>query len=154
MPEYSIILADDHQMLRKVIREIIEASPDMKVVQEVNDGLELLEVLKKITPHMIILDISMPNLRGIEATREVKRINSDIKILILSMHKKNEYVHHVFSAGAEGYLLKEDSDTELFTAIDTIRKGGKYLSPILSKELAREAIEVRNGNVRFSGLSS
>ncbi|MDP2643686.1 MAG: response regulator transcription factor [Desulfobacterales bacterium] len=141
MSDYEIVLADDHKMLRKGIRKLIEANPDMKVVAEVNDGLELLEVLKNITPHMIILDISMPNLRGIEATREIKMINPKIKILILSMHNKKEYVHHVFSAGAEGYLLKEDSDTELFTAIETIRRGEKYLSPILSMELARGIIE-------------
>jgi len=125
---YQVILADDHIMLRQGIRKIIEASEDMEVVGEVNDGLELLDLLKKVTPDMVILDISMPNLRGIEAAREIKMIHPEIRILVLSMHKKKEYVHHVFSAGAEGYLLKEDTDTELFTAIETIRRGERYLS--------------------------
>lgn len=151
MAAYRIILADDHVMLRQGIRKIIEAVPDMEVVGEVNDGLELLDLLKEMTPHMIILDISMPNLRGIEAAREVKKIHPEIKILILSMHRKKEYVYHVFSAGAEGYLLKEDTDTELFTAIETIRRGEKYLSPLLSKELAGEFINISS---RPGGFSS
>ncbi|MEE8398926.1 MAG: response regulator transcription factor [Desulfobacterales bacterium] len=141
---YQIVLADDHIMLRQGIRKIIETSPDMAVVGEANDGLELLDLLERITPDMIILDISMPNMRGIEAAREAKMIWPDIKVLILSMHKKKEYVYHVFSAGAEGYLLKEDTDTELFTAIETIRRGEKYLSPLLSKELAGELIGISN----------
>jgi len=150
MTAYQIILADDHIMLRQGIRKIIEATTDMEVVGEVNDGLELLDILKKITPHMVILDISMPNLRGIEAAREVKMIHPEMKILILSMHKKKEYVHHVFAAGAEGYLLKEDTDTELFTAIETIRRGEKYVSPLLSKELAEEFIEISSSPGGFS----
>lgn len=150
MKTYQIILADDHIMLRQGIRKIIETSPDMAVVGEANDGLELLDLLKKITPDMVILDISMPNLRGIEAAREIKMIHPEIKILILSMHKKKEYVYHVFSAGAEGYLLKEDTDTELFTAIETIRRGEKYLSPLLSRELAGEFINISSRPGGFS----
>jgi DNA-binding NarL/FixJ family response regulator len=143
---YGIVLADDHVMIRNGIKKIIEESDDMKVIAETGDGLELLNLLKNINPHMIILDISMPNLRGIEATHEIKMVYREIKILILTMHKKKEYLYHALSAGADGYLLKEDTGKELLTAITKIRRGGIYLSPILSEELTDELIEFyRNG---------
>ena len=146
MTPYRIVLADDHILLRRGIKQIIETSADMKVVGEAGDGLDLLNLLKKITPDMIILDISMPNLRGVEATREIKMIYPEIKILILSMHKKKEYLYHVLSAGANGYLLKEDTDTELFSAIKTVREDEIYVSPHLSKELTRDFIKIWKGN--------
>jgi DNA-binding NarL/FixJ family response regulator len=127
---YGIVLADDHVMIRNGIKKIIEESDDMKVIAETGDGLELLNLLKNINPHMIILDISMPNLRGIEATHEIKMVYREIKILILTMHKKKEYLYHALSAGADGYLLKEDTGKELLTAITKIRRGGIYLSPM------------------------
>lgn len=132
---YRIVLADDHMMFRQGIKRIIEEVIGFEVVGEVGDGIKILEVLKKSTPHMVILDISMPNLRGIEATREIKKAFPDIKILILTMHKSKEYLYHALSAGAEGYLLKEDADTELLSAIETVRRGKVYISPLFSVEL-------------------
>ncbi len=133
---FSILLADDHVMFRRGVRRIIQSIDDVEVVGEASDGFELLELLKKSSPQLIILDISMPNLRGLEATREIKIINPAVKVLILTMHKDKEYLYHAFSAGAEGYLLKEDADSELISAIDTLRKGGTYISPLLSSQLA------------------
>ena len=146
MTSYRIVLADDHVMIRNGIKKIIEESDDMEIVAETGDGLELLNLLKNINPHMIILDISMPNLRGIEAAHEVKMVYPEIKVVILTMHKKKEYLYHALSAGADGYLLKEDTGEELLTAITKIRRGGIYLSPILSEELTNELIGFyRNG---------
>jgi DNA-binding NarL/FixJ family response regulator len=116
MTLYRIVLADDHILLRQGIKQIIEASDDMKVVGEASDGLDLLNLLKRIVPNMVILDISMPNLRGIEATREIKMIYPEIKILVLSMHKNKEYLYHALSAGANGYLLKEDTGRQRLSA--------------------------------------
>jgi DNA-binding NarL/FixJ family response regulator len=134
MHPYCIVLADDHIMLRQGLKRIIMEVDDIEVVGEASDGLELLDLLKKLAVHMVILDISMPNLRGIEATREIKMIHHDVKVLILTMHKNKEYLYHAISAGAEGYLLKEDADTELITAIEMIRRGGNYISPLLFGE--------------------
>ncbi|MGP8051277.1 MAG: response regulator [Desulfobaccales bacterium] len=131
-----ILLADDHVMFRRGIRRIIQSISDVEVVGEANDGFELIEILKTTSPQLVILDISMPNLRGLEATREIKIINPEVKVLILTMHKDQEYLYHAFAAGAEGYLLKEDADTELISAIDTLRKGGTYISPLLAPQLA------------------
>jgi len=130
---YRIVLADDHLMFRKGIKSIIKESNDLLVVGEAGDGLELLKLLKKIVPDMVIMDISMPHLRGIEATHEIKMICPEIKVLILSMHKNQEYLLQALSARADGYLLKEDTDDEIFNAIDIIQQGEIYLSPLLSK---------------------
>jgi len=142
---YNILLADDHAILRQGVRKIIEESDDMAVIGEAGDGMELLGLLKKTTPDLIILDISMPNLRGIEATSEIKEANPEIKILILTMHKRKEYLYHALSAGAEGYMLKEDTDRELLFAIETIRRGGVYLSPYLSREFTNEFFRIQRG---------
>ena len=141
MSPYRIVLADDHAMFRQGIKNILEGAEDLEVVGEASDGLKLLALLKRMTPDMVILDISMPNLRGLEAIKEIKIISSDVKVLILTMHRDKEYVYHAISAGAEGYLLKEDADTELFTAIEKIRQGGHYISPLLSGELTHELIQ-------------
>jgi len=131
---YRILLADDHDVLRQSLKNILTGSGDLEVVGEAADGLELLNLLKmsKLTPHMAILDITMPNLGGIETTRRIKMTYPEVKVLILTIHKDEEYLHQAFSAGAEGYLLKEDANTELFSAIETIRQGGIYVSPLLS----------------------
>jgi DNA-binding NarL/FixJ family response regulator len=142
MSPYRIILADDHVMFRKGIMSILEKNQDFVVVGEAGDGLELLELLKNVTADMVILDISMPHLRGIEATEEIKMISEDVKVLILSMHKDKEYVRSAISVGAEGYLIKEDADTELFTAIEKIRQEGRYLSPLLLDELTDKLFEM------------
>ena len=141
MSPYRIVLADDHVMFRQGIKNILEGAENLEVVGEAGDGLDLLKILKKMIPDMVILDISMPNLRGLEATREIKMISPDVKVLILTMHKDKEYVFYAISAGAEGYLLKEDADTELFAAVEKIRQGGYYISPLLSGDLTHELIQ-------------
>jgi DNA-binding NarL/FixJ family response regulator len=132
---YSLVLADDHAMFRKGVKKILTGVDDLEVMGEAGDGLELLALLKEISPHLVILDIAMPNLRGLEATREIKQIYPHIKILLLTMHKKKEFIEQAMTAGADGYLLKEDADTELLQAIKTIRQGNKFISSLLSSEL-------------------
>jgi DNA-binding NarL/FixJ family response regulator len=136
METFRIVIVDDHTLVRQGLKRIIGEMADLEVIGEAGDGLELLKLLEKITPHMILLDISMPNLRGNEAIREIKALHPEVKILILSMHKEKEYLYQAISAGANGYFLKEDADTELFTAIDTIRRGKVYISPLLSGDVA------------------
>ena len=145
MNTYHILLADDHVLLRQGLKNIIEKMADLKIVGEVGDGLELLQLLHKLTPHLIILDISMPNLRGLEAIREIKAIHPAVKVLMLTMHKDREYLHEAISAGAQGYLLKEDADTELFSAIQAIRQGKFYLSPFFSEGLTEDWAQTLRG---------
>jgi DNA-binding NarL/FixJ family response regulator len=141
MERYGIVLADDHTLIRHGLKRIIEENTEMEVVGEAGDGLELLEILNSLHPHMVVLDMSMPKLRGLEAISEIKLKHPSVKILILSMHK--EYVFRALSSGIDGYLLKEDASRELFLAIDRIRQGGKYLSHSLG-ELVAETLYDKN----------
>jgi DNA-binding NarL/FixJ family response regulator len=145
------VLADDHTLFRQGIKKIVEESGDMLVGGEASDGLELLDLLKKETPHLVILDISMPNLRGIEAISEIKQSFNKVEVLILSMHKKKEYLYHSFSAGAKGYVLKDDTDKELLNAIRTIRGGGVFLSSLLANELTYDFIKVCSSDGKPTG---
>ncbi|NNF99960.1 MAG: response regulator transcription factor [Desulfobacteraceae bacterium] len=156
MSEYRIILADDHVILRHGIKNIIDGVDDLRVVGEAGDGAELLKMLHHISPDLIIMDISMPRIRGIEAAIEIKMIYPEIKILMLTMHGSTQYLHHALSAGVDGYLLKEDAPREIFNAIKNIRTGRVFISPLLSAELTDEmAHAYRTGkyNVLFEPLT-
>jgi DNA-binding NarL/FixJ family response regulator len=119
---------------------MIETQSDLDVSGEAGDGLELLKLIRDDTPDMVLVDVAMPRLRGIEAVREIRSTYPDIRILVVTMHNNREYIYHAFAAGADGYLLKEDSDSELLLAIKTIRHGRKYLSPLLQQDLPENLI--------------
>jgi DNA-binding NarL/FixJ family response regulator len=135
MDTYRIVLADDHFLIRQGLRRILEGKGDLEVVGEAADGMELLFLLDNLKPHLVILDISMPNLQGIETARQIKMNYPEMKILILTMHAEREYLYQAISAGVEGYLLKEDAQKELLLAIEKIRLGKGFLSPILNANL-------------------
>lgn len=147
---YRIILADDHVLLRRGLKGIIESKAGFEVVGEAGDGLELMELLRTITPDLVILDISMPNLRGIEAVSRIRNQHPEIRVLILTMHKDRSYLHQSIAAGAAGYLLKEDADPDLFTAIEKIRQGKIYVSPHLAEDMADDWAGMRRGEVNSS----
>lgn len=132
---YRIVLADDHAMFRHDLKRIFMERSDLEVAGEAGDGRELLEILCLIAPapKMAIVDITMPHIDGIKATAAIKRTYPDMKVLILSMHQERQYIQKALSAGADGYLLKENADAELFPAIEKIRGGGVYLSPHLKE---------------------
>jgi DNA-binding NarL/FixJ family response regulator len=132
---YRIVLADDHALFRQGLKGILEGTADFEIVGEAGDGLELLALLNQVQPHLVILDISMPNLRGIEAIPEIKKVCPDMKILVVTMHKDKEYLYQAISEGADGYFLKKDAGEELFSAIEKIRRGKVYVSPSLSEDL-------------------
>jgi len=131
MPPYNIIIADDHVLFRQGLRRLIEEDPELRVVDEAGDGLELLEIVEKFTPDMVIIDINMPRLRGLEATKFIKELYAEVKILILTMNKTKEIVYQAMNCGANGYLLKEDANETLHTAIKTIRLGDSFISPLI-----------------------
>jgi DNA-binding NarL/FixJ family response regulator len=136
----SIVLADDHVMFRQGVKRIIEETHGLEVVGEANNGLELLNLLKARLPELVILDISMPHLRGLEAIREIKKLYSRVKVIFLTMHRSREFLQQALEAGADGFLLKEDADLELLRAIQTVRGGKKFISTLLSTEMADLAL--------------
>lgn len=131
--DYRIVLAEDHLGFRRLVRRELESAEELKVVGEVNDGQELLTLLEQISPDLIILDISMPNLGGIEAAKRIKLSHPQVKILILSMHKNPVYVEQAQKLGVAGYLLKEEMEQSLVPAITRIRSGQTFISPILDQ---------------------
>jgi DNA-binding NarL/FixJ family response regulator len=141
MAKCKIVLADDHVLIRQGLKKLIEENKMLEVIGEAGDGLELLDVLENHEPNLIILDISMPQLRGIEVINEAKRLCQNVKILMITMHKSEQYFLCAMSAGADGYLLKEDSDSELLTAIDMVMEGEMYISPHLAEEFSDEVIK-------------
>jgi len=144
MTAYRIMLADDHALFRSGVKRILEEIPDVEVVGEAADGMQLLALLKDVATDLVILDISMPKLRGLEIIHDIKNLYPETQVLMLTMHKNPEYLSHALGAGAVGFLLKEDADPELIEAIDTIRRGKTYLSPAVSQvlpELLRRGIQ-------------
>jgi DNA-binding NarL/FixJ family response regulator len=136
MTSYKIILADDHALFREGLKMVLQKRPDFVVAGEASDGFELLSMLKHGTsPDLVVLDISMPRLRGIEAIREIKDINERIKIMVLTMHRDEHLLAEAFIAGADGYMLKENVATELFGALDAVLRGEGHISSLMSQEL-------------------
>ena len=119
-------------MFRRCVKDLLEGTGGLKVIGEAGDDLRLLDLFKKELPDMVIWGISMPNQQGLAATREIKSVYPNVKILILTMHREKEYVDYVLAAGAEGYLLKENADAEIFMAVEKVRQGERYVSPLVA----------------------
>ena len=133
---YRVLVADDHPFVRKGLISILETSHDFRVEGEANDGFELLNLLNLgVVPDILILDLSMPSLSGIEVLRRIREMHFMFKVLVLTMHKESCVLKQAFSAGANGYLLKDEMGTELLKALHTIVENRPYLSPSMSKEL-------------------
>lgn len=135
MNPFRILLADDHAMFRQGVRRLLEEVPGVEVVGEAGDGLELLQLLPRLSPHLIVLDLSMPRMRGVEALYDLKSLCPAAKVLILTMHKEREYLFHALKAGADGFLVKEDAAEELQAAIQALRQGKRYFSPRVAPEM-------------------
>jgi two-component system, NarL family, response regulator NreC len=133
--QFNIVLTDDNPLLRDELKHFISADPELNIIGEAGNGLELLGYLYKLNaeqqtlPHLVILDISMPYLGGIETARQIKMVYPSVKVLFLSIYDNKEYLQYAIAGGAEGYLLKGEMDTEIFSAIKSIRNGEFYLSP-------------------------
>jgi DNA-binding NarL/FixJ family response regulator len=131
MSKYRIMLADDHSLFRAGIKRILQEDPDFAVIGEAGDGLELLDLLNEKTPDLVIPDVSMPRLQGLETIKFIKGLYPKVKILILSMHKSKDYVYEAMNKGADGYMIKEDADEILHSAIETLRRGETFISPLI-----------------------
>ena len=146
-----ILLADDHTILRAGLKMMLNAQSDMEVVGEAQDGNQDVQEAQRLQPDVVLMDITMPEVSGIEATRQIKRMLPDVKILVLTMHEHDEYVFQALRAGASGYMLKEAADTELITAIHVIKSGQFYLSPTAQSVVVGDYLQrVRTGEERDS----
>jgi two-component system, NarL family, response regulator NreC len=130
------IIADDHRMMREGLRSLLEKSGRFECIAEADDGYQAVKLAKELHPDIVIMDIAMPNLNGIEATRQIKTELPEVEVIVLSMHATRNYVSQVLEAGASAYLLKDSAFEELSTALLAISRGGMYLSPAIAKAAA------------------
>jgi two-component system response regulator NreC len=135
MRKIRILLADDHQLMRSGLRLLIEQQPGLTVVGEAGDGREVVSLAKSLKPDVVVMDIGMPNLNGIEATHQITQSQPEIAVVILSMHSDESYVLRVLKAGAKGYLLKDSADADLIKAVHAVAGGKSFFSPAVSKVL-------------------
>jgi len=133
MPKLRIVLGDDHTLLRQGLRKILEERPDWQVVAEAGDGREAVRQIVAARPDVAILDIGMPLLNGIDATRQVVRRLPECRILILSMHANEAYIIQALKAGAKGYMLKDSADTDLIRGVSSVAAGKSFFSPDVAK---------------------
>lgn len=128
-----VLLADDHTLVRAGLRKLLESMPDIQVVGEAGDGLALLALAEQLQPHLVLMDIAMPGLNGLEATARLIKAMPGIRVMILSMHQNEEYVRRALRHGAVAYLLKDSAPMELELAMTAVLRGETYLSPAVSK---------------------
>jgi len=136
-----IVIAEDHTILREGLRSLLSANPNFEVVGEAGDGREAIRQVKKIKPDLILSDLSMPRMNGMEAIKEIKRESPATKILVLTVHRAEEYILAIFRAGADGYLLKDSTHSELLMAVKKVLSGAHYISPEISEKVIEGYIE-------------
>jgi len=138
MDKIRLVLADDHTILRQGIRALLEDQPDMAVVGEAEDGRQAVQLTHDLRPNVVLMDIAMPLLNGLEATRQIKRDHPEIHVLVLTMHENEEYIHEVLAAGASGYVLKQAAASELVAAIRAVHHGEAVLSPAITRVVIQD----------------
>ena len=141
-----VVLADDHAIVRHGLSRAIQQEDDMEVIGQAEDGHTTVELVRELLPDVVVMDISMPDLNGIEATREIRRESPDVKVIALSMHSAKRYVTEMFKAGAVGYLLKDCDFDELARAIRTVAEGKTYVSPSISSVVVEDLV---HGDEKF-----
>ena len=155
MPPIRVVLADDHTLVRAGLRALLESMPGIQVVAEASDGHEALDLIRTHQPDVVLMDIAMPDLNGLEATGRVVQEFPRVSVLILSMHTNEEYVMQALHAGAAGYLLKTAVTTELELAVRAVARGETYLSPAISKQVIADYLRrVRSNEDRPTHASS
>jgi len=156
MTPIRIILADDHDVVRAGIRGILAKQTTIEVIGEASNGREALQMARDLRPNIVVMDIAMPELNGLEATRQIVAAEVDVKVLILSMHSSRQFVSEVLKAGASGYLLKNNALKELPIAIAAVASGKVYLSPGVAELVVEDYVRhvPATGKVAFSTLSA
>lgn len=141
--QYRIVIAEDHTILREGLRSLLCSDPDFDVVGEAEDGRDAIRCVEALSPDLVLMDLSMPRMNGLDAIKEIKKQNPEIKIIVLTVHKTEEYILATLQAGADGYLLKDATHSELVMAIKNVLAGKRYLSPGISEKVIEGYLEGR-----------
>jgi len=142
--QISVLIADDHTIVRSGVRILLEAEPDIRVVGEALNGIEALELAESLQPDIVLMDITMPEMDGLEATRQLKARYPHINVLVLTMHRSDEYFFEMLKAGASGYILKGAKTSELINAIHIVQQGEVFLYPSMTQKLVKGYLELVN----------
>jgi DNA-binding NarL/FixJ family response regulator len=148
-----VLLVDDHAIIREGLRSLLEKQPQMEVVADTDDGRKAVELVRQFSPDIVIMDVTMPGLNGIEATRLITAESPEVKVIALSIHSQRRFVADMLSAGAAGYILKECLFDELVQAIDVVTDGGRYLSPKIAEVVVDDYVK-HLSNITDSPLAS
>jgi two-component system, NarL family, response regulator NreC len=143
---HRILLVDDHQMFREGLKAVLKSETDFQVVGEAENGIQAVELCRELTPDVVIMDISMPEMSGVEAAGKIHAESPAVKIIILSMHTEKRYILGALKAGATGIVAKNSASAELLTAIETVVSGQTYLSPSVSNVLVQNILESGSDN--------
>jgi two-component system response regulator NreC len=141
--KHRIIIAEDHTILREGLRSLLSSDPDLEIVGEAQDGQEAIRCVEKLRPNLVLMDLSMPRMNGLDAIKEIKKQSPDTKILVLTVHKNEEYIVATLQAGADGYALKDSTHAELGIAIKNVLSGNHYISPGISGRVIEGYLEGR-----------
>lgn len=154
MKDLRVYLVDDHTILREGLRLILSQAPGVQIVGEQGDGRAAMEEIDQLKPDLVVLDISLPSLSGVEIARQIRKYHPEMKILVLSRHDNQEYVEQLLKYGVQGYILKEEAGSDLLKALDVIRKGENYLSPRITKHLVTGMERKKSANDPFEILTN
>ncbi|MBI4319033.1 MAG: response regulator transcription factor [Chloroflexi bacterium] len=152
MSKIRVMLADDHTLLREGIRVLLEAQPDIEVVAEAADGRQAVAKAHELKPDVVLMDIGMPAMNGLEATKQIKRNDPDVQVVVLTMHDNEEYIFQILNAGAAGYVLKRAAATELVSAIRAVHEGESFLHPAVAKKVIQEYLRRGEGSDEQEGI--
>ena len=157
MNKTRVFLADDHRILREGIRTLLQREPDIEVVGEAGDGAEAVDKVTQLIPDIVLMDITMPGINGLEATRQIKKKTPGVKVLILTMHETGQYLSQMLQAGASGYVVKTTSTSDLIAAIKAVHRGDMYLYPSIARMLVEDYLhKVKTGEEKtsYEGLTN
>ncbi len=157
MSKIRVLLADDHLILREGIRSLLGKVPDIEVVGEAGEGGEAVAKVEQLVPDVVLMDITMPGMSGLEATRQIKQKYPQVKVLILTIHATNQYLSQMLQAGASGYVVKTTATSELISAIRAVHQGDVYLYPSITRMLVENYLQrVKGGEEKtsYEGLTS
>jgi DNA-binding NarL/FixJ family response regulator len=135
-----VLIVDDHAFIRRGVETILESSPDWQVCGEASNGTDAVRLAKQLSPEVILMDVTMPGMNGLEATRIIRREHPDVKVILLTLHESSEVLRSGFRAGASGYLLKADAEEELMKALRVVVGDGSYISPKIDQSVVAQVI--------------